>query len=159
VRPTARPPWQEPRWVLQRDCPADWSAWLQRCEGGFFHSPLGLEFAAPSAEPVFAQLLRGDELVGVAAGVRSRCRLSFRPRHYYFPTLPALVDRLQTDAVVADLARTLRSHGAGDVVFDSFDARWEPASAVPETTVRQEYLVSLETPVSEHVGRWRRDHR
>ena len=153
-------PPQELRWIVYPACPSDWSGQLQRCEGGFFHSPPGLEIAWPGGEPLFAQLLRGrEEVVGVAAGVRRSCWLRHRPRHYYFPTLPALVGPARRDEVVAELARALRSLGAAEVVFDSFDAQWEPGSDAPEVPARQEYVVSLETPLSQQVGRLRRDHR
>jgi len=153
-------PPQKLRWIVEPRCPPDWSTQLERCEGGFFHSPLGLEFACPGGEPLFAELLSGnDEVVGVAAGVRWSCWLRRRPRHYYFPTLPALVGPALTDEVVADLPRALRSLGAAEVVFDSFDAKWEPTSVGPEAPPRQEYVVPLETPLSQVVGRLRRDHR
>jgi hypothetical protein len=108
---------------------------------------------------MFAQLLSGQEVVGVAAGVRSRCRLSRRPRHYYFPTLPALGGPAHPDELLTALVSVLRSYGAGEVVFDSFDARWEPGIAALEPAARQEYFVSLETPVSEQVARFRTLHR
>src|SRR2546425_662687 len=141
--PTPRIPLQELRWIVQSTCPPDWCAQLERCEGGFFHSPPGLVVVAPPGEPMFAQLLSGQEVVGVAAGVRSRCRLSRRPRHYYFPTLPALGGPGQPDELLAALVSVLRSYGAGEVVFDSFDARWEPGIAALEPAARQEYFVPL----------------
>ena len=97
TRSTVQDPREELRWIVQVVCPADWAARLQRCEGGFFHSPAGLE-TAPPGEPLFAQLLRGQEVVGVAVGVRSRCRLSLHARHCYFPTLPALAGPAQVSA-------------------------------------------------------------
>jgi len=144
---------------MQSGCPSDWSFQLQRCEAGFFHSPLGIQTAAPLGEPLFAQLLRGEEVVGVAAGVRSGCRLSFRRCHYYFPTLPALADLHHPDEVLFALVRVLRSHGAAEVIFESFDARWEPRMTTRRTRPRQEYVVSLEIPLSEQAARLGTTHR
>jgi hypothetical protein len=53
----------------------------------------------------------------------------------------------------------LRLQGAVEVVFDSFDARWEPGSAAGDALTRQEYLLSLEAPPSEQVRKFRRHHR
>jgi GNAT acetyltransferase-like protein len=153
-------PLSELHWIVHPACSSDWSAQLQRCDGGFFHSPAGLEIASPGGEPLFAQLLRGhEEVVGVAAGVRRSCWLRHGPRHYYFPTLPALVGPARTDEVVAELARALRALGAAEVVFDSFDAQWEPGSVGAEAPARHEYVVSLERPLSRQVGRLRENHR
>src|SRR5205814_10641110 len=114
---TARPGSAAPRanrdlrWITRSACPPDWWAHVERCGGGFFHTPPGLGAGAPAGEAVFAQLLRGADVVGVAAGVRSQCRLRRRPRHVYFPTAPALLGLLRPDDAPHALPQALRTEG------------------------------------------------
>jgi len=77
---TGSPASHDLRWSTRAVCPPEWSAYLERFAGSFFHSPRGLTAGAPAREPVFAQLLHGDEIIGVAAGVRSDCCLD-DPQH------------------------------------------------------------------------------
>src|SRR5437660_4092546 len=103
-----------PRWMLQRSCPSDWAERIARCNGGLFHTPLGLTTADYAGTPVYAQLLDGTTLLAVAAGVWRRCRLSIRPRHVYFPTLPAVrASPVRVDAVRL-LAAALAERGAAE---------------------------------------------
>ncbi len=150
---TARPGSAAPRanrdlrWITRSACPPDWWAHVERCGGGFFHTPPGLGAGAPAGEAVFAQLLRGADVVGVAAGVRSQCRLGRRPRHLYFPTAPALLALPRPDDALGALAQALRIEGAAEVGVDSFDAGWQPdvtPCASIETRDRVEYLVPLD---------------
>src|SRR5437879_6868057 len=61
---TARPGSAAPRanrdlrWITGSACPPDWWAHVERCGGGFFHTPPGLGAGAPAGEAVFAQLDR-----------------------------------------------------------------------------------------------------
>ncbi|MFI5234415.1 MAG: GNAT family N-acetyltransferase [Gemmatimonadales bacterium] len=128
-------------WALESACPADWWVRLQCCAGGFFHSPLGLRAGAPEGAPIYATLRQGGEVLGVAAGVRFRCRLSCEARHAYFPTMPALVEPEWRDESLEVLAGDLREFGLADVRFDSFDAPvW---SALGKRATRQEYVIPL----------------
>lgn len=132
-------------WVTHAGCPTEWSVRLERCGGGFFHSPRGLAAAAPPGETLFAQLMLGDAVMGVAAAVWSSCRLSLRPRHVYFPTVPAVRWPEHRAEAVATLVTALRLRGAAEIVMDSFDARWRPevASGEAEARYRLEYVVPL----------------
>jgi Acetyltransferase (GNAT) domain len=150
------------RWITQGACPPDWWAHVERCGGGFFHTPPGLGAGAPVGEPVFAQLLHGADVVGVAAGVRSQCRLGRRPRHLYFPTAPALVAPSRADEALAALAQALRVEGAAEVGVDSFDAQWQPEvtpCASIETRDRVEYLVPLDRSADDLVRGCSKHHR
>jgi FemAB family len=150
------------RWITHAACPADWWAHVERCGGGFFHTPPGLGAGAPVGESVFAQLLHGQDVVGIAAGVRSQCRLGRRARHLYFPTAPALRGFPRPDEALDALVQALRSDGAVEVGVDSFDAGWQPGVAtdtVAETRDRVEYLVSLDRDPDELVRRCTKHHR
>src|SRR5207247_106536 len=124
------------RWVVQATCPPEWWMHLEGCGGGLFHTPAGLTAAAPPGEAVFGRLLDGDVVIGVAAGVRSRCRFGLRPRHVYFPTVPAVLSLPRRDEALAALVGVLRNEGAAEVAVDSFDARWQPAVAGGEAGTR-----------------------
>src|SRR5256885_11071667 len=140
------------RWLTQSQCPADWWIRVERCGGGFFHTPPGLDAGAPAGEPVFAQLWHGDEVVGVATGVRSRCRFGREPRHLYFPTVPALTGPPQGDEALGALVDTLRAERAVEVTVDSFDAGWQPHVTTGErvdSRDRVEYLVPLDADPDE----------
>jgi len=150
------------QWITRATCPADWWAHVERCGGGFFHTPPGLGAGAPVGEAVFAQLLRGADVVGVATGVRSQCRLGRRPRHLYFPTAPALLGLPRPDEALSALAQALRSEGAAEVGVDSFDAGWQPdvtPGASIETRERVEYLVPLDRSPDKLVRDCSKHHR
>ena len=129
------------RWTIETRTPPNWWERLQRAAGGFFHSPAGLRAGAPDGAPLYATLWRGGQAVGVAAGVRTRCRLSYDARHAYFPTAPALVEPAWRDAALAALADALRDGGIAEARFDSFDApAWSGEGRGPE---RLEYVLAL----------------
>jgi hypothetical protein len=133
-----------PRWILRAACPPRWWEHIERCGGGFFHAPLGLA-GMPAGEPLFAELVLGDAVIGVATGIRRGCSLSLRARHVYFPTVPALhALRGREEAFIALMA-ALRAEGVADVVVDSFDAGWLPAlpTGTAESRSRVEYVVRL----------------
>ena len=151
---------QELRWVVASRCPRGWQALLEGSGGSLFHSPAGLAVAAPPGTPVFAELYQGSEPAGLAAGVASRCRFGSKPCHFYFPTVPAVVEPSQRDAALAALVAMLRAGGAVDIQFDSYDARWQPE---PRASVnardRLEYVVSLQGSRDELASRFSKHHR
>ena len=132
-------------WVVRASAPPGWPEALQLCSGGFFHTPLGLLTGAPAGDPVFVDLWRGNNLAGIAAGVRHACRLSSRRSHAYFPTLPAMRDPNLRDAGLAALCDAMHAEGVDDITMDSFDASWSPRenSGAAVTAQRCEYVVPL----------------
>lgn len=133
------------KWTYDAACPDDWPELLDRCGGGFFHSPIGLLAGAPPGAPLFARCTDADALVAVAVGVRQHCRFSLGARHVYFPTLPAVHPDADRPHVLATLVHRLRRLGAAEVEFDSFDASWTPEpSASAETTECLEFVVKLQ---------------
>ena len=128
-------------WTLDHQAPPDWAPLVERLGAGFFHSPLGLRAGAPAGEPLFLRYHRDGEVVGIAAGVRTPCRLGGAFRHYYFPTWPAFADDSLRDHGLAKLVTSFRAQGVAEVVWDSFDAaRRGPFPKVP---TRWEYLLDL----------------
>lgn len=152
---------RELQWVSRSSCPPEWLLHVERCGGAYFHSPLGLLAGAPAGQPLFVQLLHEGRVVGVGAGVRHGCRFSLRPKHVYFPTLPALVCPGREDAALAALADELRRQGAVEAVFDSFDAAWQPSRQLAATRARQrtEYVVPLQASEEEQAARCDKHHR
>lgn len=136
---------QDARWVLSTSQPSDWATRVEQTGGGFYHSPLGLLLGAPAGAPLFCRLHRGEEVVGIALGVMSRCRFSTRPRHLYFPSLPALAPTSSPESALSALIDALEARGAADVEMDSYDARWaaEPEGSQLAGRVRHEYVVPL----------------
>ena len=151
------------QWKLSATCPADWAAHLASCGGGFFHSPPGLGAGAPDGEPVFALLLEAGQVTGLAAGMRSRCRLSRHPRHVYWPTVPALALASAQGAALGALVHACADLGAAEVVMDSFDARWQPdPGCKPEagaSSSRLEYVVTLDADPASLADRYEATHR
>lgn len=151
-------------WSLAPHPPEQWHPDVGSLGGGFFHTESGLRAAALTGEPFFAQLRRGADLAGIAAGVRSPCLLSPRSRHVCLPTLPAIVEPRDRHAALDLLVQTLANEGAATVSLDSFDARWQltkPSVAPVEIWVRREYVVPLETPADvmwQRVGAGHRRH-
>lgn len=144
-------------WLLQATCPAGWDVHLERCGGGFFHSPAGLAAGAPPGEALYALARVGDRVVGIAAGVRARCQLG-RARHLYFPTLPAVADAGVAEQALGSLAATLREEGnVAEVAFDSFDACWTAGPVV--TTTRHEHVVDLRRSPEERLRQLTPHHR
>lgn len=134
------------QWVIDTACPPDWVAQLVRFGGGFFHSPVGLAVSKPEGVPLFARLLLGGDVAGIALATEVTCRFGRVPRHAYLPTLPALICLGRRDEALTSLAETLRERGAAEVIIDSFDARWKPGPSLPAPghEPRQEYLMSLD---------------
>jgi hypothetical protein len=146
-------------WEISPTCPTGWPELLERCGGGLFHSPPGLALGAPRGTALFARYCSPDGTVGLAAGVRSRCRLTFQPRHVYLPTLPVVPG--DGDAALHVLAELFRDDGAVELVIDAFDARWAPGvlDGAQPTRERHEYVVALDAGLEELASRFTRHHR
>jgi len=150
-----------PRWELQREIPTDWPERMDRCGGGVFHSPVGLTVSDLPGDPWYATYRDGSRVLGVAAGLWRRCRLSTRPRHVYLPATPALSNAEDLGAALPQLVSLLAGRGAAEVIMDSFDQPAIPdappgAFLEPE---RREYLVRLDAPAEALVQRWSVHHR
>ena len=133
---------------VTRECPAGWDASLLRCQGGFFHSPPGIEVGGPPGEAVYLRLYQENDVVALAAGVRRPCRLSDQPRHVYFPTWPAVAPGFPRATALLEMMAELRRRGAVELVVESFDAAWK-GDEIPKprtTRLRDEYVVPIDTP-------------
>jgi hypothetical protein len=148
-------------WRVSSACPLDWAEKLNRADGGFFHTPSGLTLGAPRGDQLFAEFLRGDEVIGVAAAVKSRCRFTQEPRHVYLPTVPALMPGDSRDAALSALVDLFREESAAEVVVDAFDAGWVPGpiGGAEDTRARQEYVVRLDASADEMARRFSRHHQ
>src|SRR5690349_8414981 len=133
------------QWLLDTECPPDWVAQLVRFGGGFFHSPVGLAVSKPEGVPVFARLLLGGEVAGIALATEVTCRFGRVPRHAYLPTLPASVCLGRRGDALTTLAETLRARGAAEAVIDSFAARWQPGPSLRPAAhePRLEFVMAL----------------
>jgi hypothetical protein len=131
--------------IVTRECPVGWDTHLIRCDGGFFHAPPGNDVGGPGGEPVFLRLFSANEVIGIAAGVMRACRLTDKPRHFYFPTLPALAAGIRPGLALDVLLASLRSIDAAELVMESFDAHWSADAATEPTDarMREEYVVPL----------------
>ncbi|MGH7589966.1 MAG: hypothetical protein ACREL2_00890, partial [Gemmatimonadales bacterium] len=145
-------------WFFHESVPVAWEASLRRCGGGFFHSPAGLRAGAPAGVPLFAQLRDADKVVGVAAGVRTNCRLSFRRRHAYFPTVPAFDESVRHPEAMRSLTVALQKKGLADVRWDAFDASWDPTPRGVAPT-RLEYTLALDEDDATREARCDTNHR
>ncbi|MBI4502653.1 MAG: GNAT family N-acetyltransferase [Gemmatimonadetes bacterium] len=134
--------------AVTRECPGGWDASVLRCQGGFFHSPPGIEVGGPPGETVYLRFYLENDVVAVAAGVRRSCRLSGTPRHVYFPTWPAVVAGFPRATVLSEMMAELRRLEAAELVVESFDAAWngDEVSKPRVTRVRDEYVIPIETP-------------
>ena len=151
------------RWRFHTVCPPDWSVRLEQCGGGFFHSPPGLAAAGAEGEPFFGELMDGDEVAGIVAGVHRRCRVPPRPRHAYLPTTPALAlgfEEMGTRAVDL-LALEGQEEGWTELMVDSFDAQRavEPGITGTGLPARNEYAIPLAGTSDDLLGRLSAHHR
>jgi len=148
-------------WVIRDSAPAGWPEAMHVCGGGFFHSPAGLLAGSPRGEPFFVDLWRGNELVGISAGVRHGCRFSRQPQHVYIPTLPAIRDPRMREAGLTALCDAMRAEGADEIVVDSFDAPWSAESfgVGGATAPRIEYVVRLDAAAPAETQRFAANNR
>jgi hypothetical protein len=148
------------RWAIARACPLSWAEDVERCSGGFFHSPGGLLAGAPAGEPLFLRLCEDDRVVGIAVGVRRGGRWGFTPRSVYLPTVPALAAHVDAAPVLASLMSTLGADGAA-VIMDSFGASLCPAAVAPITprTSRNEFVLRLAGTSAELAAKCNAHHR
>ena len=121
--------------------PDEWARTISAVDGGFFHGPTGLQVGAPRGEPLYLRYQRDGQVLGVALAVRSRCRLSGRLRHAYFPCWPAYAADVDPHAANRALAEALRELGVAEAQMDSFGAGCSaPPAVVPN---RVEYVIDL----------------
>ena len=114
-------------WRSETNCPSDWALHIERCGGGFHHSPLSLPVGFRDAEPIFASLWNAqDELIGLACGARRCCRLGLHTAHLYFPSLPAFRDVAEPDAALRALVDSLEMPRVAEIEFHSFGSTWTP---------------------------------
>jgi len=135
------------RWRFHSSCPTDWSSLLERCGAGLFHSPPGLVASGEQGEPFFAELVEGDEVLGVAAGVQRRCRVPPIPRHVHLASPPALAPGVDVSPSLAidALLDGARDAGWADLTISSFEAGGEVPVGEGGTGLapRQEYDIPL----------------
>jgi hypothetical protein len=153
----------QPRWRFHTVCPPDWSLRLEQCGGGFFHSPPGLVAAGAEGQAFYGELLDGNDVVGLTAGVHRRCRVPPRPRHAYVPSTPALapgfeemrsraIDRLVTEG---------RDDGWTELKVDSFDAQGDVdlSERGSRLSARNEYEIPLAGTPDDLLNRLSTHHR
>lgn len=134
------------RWSFSTQLPPDWGELIKRTGGGIYHSPLGLLLSEATGEPLYCTLHdANDAVVGIALGDQRRCRLSTRPRHLSFPSLPALGTLPNPEAALAALIAQLEARGAAEVDMATYDTPWTPQPERFQLTgsLRQEYVVHL----------------
>lgn len=146
-------------WTLSRTPPSHLGDLIHAVDGGFFHSPLGLEVGAPNGSPIYAILRSSTEEVGIAVGILHGCRFASEPRHAYFPTLPAIPAAPWRARALNTLIFTLYQHGIAEVSFDSFDAPWLPEGLLTDRKLRLEHIVHLDGGADGILDRFSAGHR
>jgi hypothetical protein len=149
-------------WQLHESCPPDWSASIESCGAGFFHSPAGLAASGAQGEPFFAELREGSGVLGIAAGVLRRCRVPPLPHHAHLPAPPALVPgALPMPLAVEALVDAARTAEWADLTIDSFESDGEiPTEAgAARLHARHEYDIPLAGTPNELLGRLSAHHR
>lgn len=109
-------------WHVSATPPGDWNTLLQRCGGGFFHTPAAIGISLPEGEVFYAVAQNGKGLQAVALGIRTLCRLSPVRRHVVLATPPATRSGVDPAAAAHHLARALAADGAAEVAMHSYDA-------------------------------------
>lgn len=151
-------------WRLHSTCPPDWFHHLDRCGAGLFHSPAGLAATVEQGEPFFGELVEGDGIVGIVAGVRRRCRVPPRPRHAYVPSPPALAPGTEVTAAqaMAALRESAKDQGWAELTMGSLEAVGqgvpveEPGNSLPPRT---EYDIPLAGTPEDLEKRLTKHHR
>ena len=110
--------------TVMETLPAEWPERMQRCDGGFFHSPAAL---AGRGAPRFFLLEDGAGGEAIAAGTLRRCRLG-GVAHWYLPTLPVASGGQAPDELLVRLAARARDDGAAELICGSFDAPRQPTA-------------------------------
>lgn len=134
-------------WRISTDEPTDWGTLLEKTGAGVYHSYIGLILSDFHGEPLYCTLHDpAGEVVGIALGSQRRCRLSTRPRHITFSSLPAFSALPDPEAALASLIATLQADGAAEVDMATYDTTWVPTSGLPlrKSTIRQEYVVPID---------------
>ena len=147
--------------IVTRECPTGWDTLIARCDGGFFHAPPGNDLGGLAGEPVFLRLFSGKEVIGIVAGARRACRITSQPRHFYFPTLPALAAGIRPGLALDVVIDALRTVDAAEITMESFDAHWSAETTMEptETRMREEYVVPLTTTPGVMAGALASGHR
>lgn len=148
------------RWTIARACPSSWPQDLERCGGGYFHSPAGLLAGAPSGDPLFLQLWEVDRVVGVGVAVRRSTRWGLDTPRVYLPSVPAVSAHVGSERISDDLLALLAADGSA-VTMDSFDASRRPDLHAPLTPRmrRNEFIVALDGTAAERAARCSAHHR
>lgn len=138
-------------WRFDGEFPADWGELVAALDGGFFHTPSGLRAGSPFGEPLYGRWLDSHGVGALALGVASRCRLSGRSRHAYFPSPLALRHGLDRGAVEREFVGAMRRRGFAELECDSFDAG--SILRPVQRPTRWEYVVAL-ADVRGSEGHW-----
>jgi hypothetical protein len=148
------------QWAIAQECDTAWWARAREWGGGFFHHPNALTLGPPEGVPLIATCVDSIGVAAAAAGVRWRCRLSGKPRHAYFPSLPIVRPGVDQTAVMRSLCNVLSGLGVSDVACDSFDAgseSWSIAWGAPAAD-RGEYRIALNATPDELAARLSSHH-
>jgi len=148
------------QWTIAPECDTAWWTRAREWGGGFFHHPNALLLGPPEGDPLVASCVDSVGVAAVAAGVRWRCRLSGRPRHVYFPSLPVVRPGVDGTAVMRSLCQVLNASGISDVACDSFDAAGDSFGVSWGTAAadRCEYRVMLNADTKELTSRLSSHH-
>ena len=144
-------------WTIGEACPADWSALIEECGGGFHHSPAWLRVTSRAGKPVFVKYLSDEGIAGIALGLSNGNHIS---KQCYFPTLPAMGQVDLGNEALLELASFLRGKGASLVRFGSSEASWLPGPAIPSNGwPRLEYFVDLSVDSEDLAKQFGSTHR
>ncbi len=150
------------QWVLHSRVPAAWQRHVERLDGGFFHSPAGLDSIGAAGEPMFLEWRSGGQTVGIAAGLRCRSPLTGLLTHAYLPTPPAvLAGDWNRGAALASLLRAMRAERVVELTCDAFHADGAPPleTGPAELHRRHEYVVALDGAPNGVLARWSASQR
>ncbi|HEX7937798.1 MAG TPA: GNAT family N-acetyltransferase [Gemmatimonadaceae bacterium] len=148
------------QWSIAPECDIGWWTRAREWGGGFFHHPFALDLGGHAGSPVVATCVDSVGVAAVAVGLRWRCRLSSRPRHVYFPSLPIVRPGVEYTPVMRSLCEALAHSGVSDISCDSFDAPGDSRGAAwGEPGVdRAEYRVMLDAAPEQLLARLSSHH-
>lgn len=149
------------RWSFSTEMQPGWERLLEDTTAGVHHTPAYFQtgLLPENYDPVYAWP-EGDGMRGAAVGYRSRCRISLRLWHYYFPALPAV----PVGEDPADAIRTLTGSldgRAAEIIFRGIDSPPLPEAPPGHASrdARLEYRLSLEVEEDELLARASSNHR
>jgi hypothetical protein len=149
-------------WQLTATWPIASHATAAALDGGFFHTPLGVQVAWGRGTPLAATLVRHGRVVGFTLGATTSCRLARRPRHLFLPTMPALAPDEPQGPALRALRGALHAAGVAEVICDAYDGR---RAFVPEQGPgnayrdRPEYVVPLAHDLEAQIAQCHTTHR